>query len=110
MGQSPATFSNPLAGLNAWCGNNPQAYLNSIADVSAYAGQTVQFRFRLGTDSSASRPGWNIDDVAVQSCQAANVPPGLSSVQVVPATVYENDVITLTGTFTDPDVLDTLYA
>ena len=87
--------------------DNPQAYLNSIADVSAYAGQTVQFRFRLGTDASVSRPGWNIDDVAVQSCQVPNVPPEFVGVNVIPATVYENDVITLTGTFTDPDVLDT---
>jgi len=68
-GSVSASFSNPLANLNAWCGNNPQPYLNSIVDVSAYAGQTVQFRFRLGTDTSANRPGWNIDDVVVQSCR-----------------------------------------
>jgi hypothetical protein len=68
-GPISASFGNPLANLNAWCGNNPQPYLNSIVDVSAYAGQSVQFRFRLGTDSSVSRPGWNIDDVEVQSCR-----------------------------------------
>ena len=62
-------LSNPLGGRDAWCGD-PQPYLNSIVDVSAYAGQTVQFRFRLGTDSSVGRPdGWNIDDVVVQSCE-----------------------------------------
>ncbi|MCB9131715.1 MAG: hypothetical protein H6647_12395 [Anaerolineales bacterium] len=68
-GPISASFGNPLANLNAWCGNNPQPYLNSIVDISAYAGQTVQFRLRLGTDSSVSRPGWDIDDVVVQSCQ-----------------------------------------
>ena len=63
-----ASFSNPLAGLDAWCGD-PQAWLNSIVvDLDAYAGQTVQFRFRLGTDSSVSHPGWDIDDIWVQSC------------------------------------------
>ncbi len=62
-------FSNPLAGLDAWCGD-PQPYLNSIVDVSSYAGQTVQFRLRLGTDNSVSHPGWDVDDVVVQSCQA----------------------------------------
>jgi VCBS repeat-containing protein len=61
-------FSNPLAGQNAWCGD-PQAYLNSIVDIDAYAGQTVQFRFRLATDVSVSHPGWDIDDVVVQSCE-----------------------------------------
>ena len=62
------SFSNPLAGLEAWCGD-PQPYLNSIVDVSSYAGQTVQFRLRLGTDNSVSHPGWDVDDVVVQSCQ-----------------------------------------
>ncbi len=62
------SFSNPLANLDAWCGNNPQPFLNSLVDVSAYAGQTAQFRFRLGSDNSVARPGWDIDDVAVESC------------------------------------------
>jgi len=67
-GPISASFSNPLAGLDAWCGDNPQPYLASQVDVSAYAGQTVQFRFRIGTDNSVSRPGWYVDDVRVQSC------------------------------------------
>ncbi len=61
------SFSNPLAGLNAWCGT--ASYINTIADVSAYAGQTAQFRMRLGSDNSVSNPGWDVDDVTVQSCQ-----------------------------------------
>jgi hypothetical protein len=60
-------FDNPLAGLNAWCGVS--TYMQTIADVSAYAGQTVQFRMRIGTDSSVSATGWDVDDVMVQSCQ-----------------------------------------
>jgi hypothetical protein len=68
-----SSFSNPLAGQNAWCGD-PQAYLNSIVDINAFAGQTAQFRFRLATDSSVSHPGWDVDDVVVQSCLAG--PPG----------------------------------
>lgn len=62
-------FQNPLGGLNAWCGD-PQAYLRSVVDLTSYAGQTVQFRFRLGTDSTVGRvpDGWYIDDVSVQSC------------------------------------------
>lgn len=64
-------YSNPIGGLQAWCGN-PQAYLNSIVDLTAYAGQTVQFRFRLANDSSVARPnpGWAIDDVKVAGCAA----------------------------------------
>ncbi len=68
-GTVSSSFGNPLATLPAWCGD-PQPYLNSIVDVSSYAGQTVQFRFRLGSDNSVNRTdGWNIDDVIVQSCQ-----------------------------------------
>jgi hypothetical protein len=66
-GPVSGSFSNPLAGLDAWCGD-PQAWLRSVVDLNAYAGATVQFRFRLGSDSSVSRPGWDIDDVWVQSC------------------------------------------
>ena len=63
-----SSYSNPLANLRAWCGD-PQDWLNSLVDVSDYAGQTVQFRFRLGTDNGVGREGWSIDDVVVQSCQ-----------------------------------------
>ena len=63
-----SNFSNPLAGLQAWC--NGATYTNVVADVSSYAGQTVQFRFRLGSDASVSDAGWDVDDVSVQSCQA----------------------------------------
>jgi hypothetical protein len=60
-------FSNPLIGFDAWCGD-PQDWLRSVVDLDAYAGETVQLRFRLGTDNSVSHPGWDIDDVWVQSC------------------------------------------
>ena len=66
-GSVSGSFGNPLAGLQAWCGEN--AYIQTIADVSSYAGQTAQFRMRLGTDTSVSAPGWDVDDVMVQSCQ-----------------------------------------
>lgn len=64
-------FSNPLAGLGAWCGD-PQTYLRSVVDLTSYAGQTVRFRFRVGTDTSAGRAphGWYIDDVTIQSCNS----------------------------------------
>ncbi|MGB5057679.1 MAG: choice-of-anchor J domain-containing protein [Candidatus Promineifilaceae bacterium] len=62
-----SSYSNPLAGRKAWCGD-PQDWLNSIVSLDDYAGQTVQFRFRLGSDTSVGREGWYIDDVKVQSC------------------------------------------
>jgi hypothetical protein len=68
-GPVAGSFGNPLAGLNAWCGTS--TYLNSVADVSSLAGTTAQFRWRLGSDSSVTGAGWDVDDVTVQSCQPA---------------------------------------
>ncbi|PIE81136.1 MAG: hypothetical protein CSA11_05005 [Chloroflexi bacterium] len=65
-GTISTNWGNPLGGEDAWCGVN--SYINTIVDVSAYAGDTVQFRMRLGTDSSYGAPGWDIDNVTVQSC------------------------------------------
>jgi hypothetical protein len=59
--------SNPISGLNGWCGD-PQQWLKSVVNLDDHAGQSVRFRFRLGTDSSMDHPGWDIDDVKVQSC------------------------------------------
>lgn len=62
-------FSNPMADLNAWCGD-PQDWINSVVDFNDYAGETVIFRFRMATDSSVSREGWYIDDVKIESCMS----------------------------------------
>lgn len=69
-GEVGSGFDNPLTGLQAWCGD-PRPWENFIVDIDAYAGQTVQFRWRLGTDESVGRPdGWHVDDIVVQSCAA----------------------------------------
>jgi len=70
-GPISTSYSNPLGGKDAWCGN-PQAYLRSVVNLQAYAGQTVQFRFRMANDSSVGRPnpGWALDDLKVAGCQA----------------------------------------
>jgi lysyl endopeptidase len=65
-------FQNPLAGSNGWCGD-PQDWLNSVVALDAFAGQTVRFRFRLGTDSIVGREGWYIDDVRVQACVTGEI-------------------------------------
>ncbi len=59
---------NPLSGQYAWCGD-PQDWINSVVRINNYAGETVRFRFRLGTDLSIGDEGWYIDDVRVQACQ-----------------------------------------
>ncbi len=66
-GPVSAGFSNPIGGLDAWCGD-PQDWMESVVDLDAFAGDTVRFRFRLGSDTVSGREGWYIDDVVVQSC------------------------------------------
>jgi hypothetical protein len=60
-----------LSGLDGWCGD-PQDWLKSVVELDGYAGQTVRFRFRIGTDSSVGREGWYIDDVYVQTCEVTS--------------------------------------
>ncbi|GAB4177010.1 MAG: hypothetical protein Kow0020_12960 [Wenzhouxiangellaceae bacterium] len=59
---------NPLAGMQAWCGD-PRDWEDYVIDLSAWAGQTVQLRFRVGTDGSVGgREGWSIDDLRIEAC------------------------------------------
>ena len=95
-GAVSTSFSNPLGGLQAWC--NGSAYTNVIADVSAYAGQTAQFRFRLGSDTSVSDVGWDIDDVTVQSCQPAGPTATPTNTPVPPTATPTNTPVPPTAT------------
>lgn len=62
-----SSWGNPLASLNAWCGN-AAGWVESVVDLTAYAGQTVQFRYRLATDATIGKEGWYLDDFQVQNC------------------------------------------
>ncbi|MBN8481606.1 MAG: S8 family serine peptidase, partial [Xanthomonadales bacterium] len=70
-GAISSSYSNPLAGRQAWCGT--QAFTRSIVDLAPYAGQSVQFRFRIGSDTSVGAEGWFIDDVKVKGCATSDV-------------------------------------
>jgi bacillopeptidase F (M6 metalloprotease family) len=64
-GSVSTSFSNPIGGQDAWCGD-PRDWTLKIVDLTTYAGQSVKLRFRFATDSSVGRPeGWYIDDVRV---------------------------------------------
>jgi hypothetical protein len=66
---------NPLADRNAFSGQNPSypAMDHLALDLGGpLAGQTVQFRFRIGTDSGTGAEGWDIDNIHVTN--ASNQP------------------------------------
>ena len=68
-GPVSSSFGNPLAGLNAWCGD-PQDWTRYVVSLDSFAGQSVSFRFRMASDSSVGRvpDGFYLDDVKVQGC------------------------------------------
>ena len=55
-GPVAAGTGNPLAGVNAWCGD-PQDWLLSVASLDAYAGPSVRFRFRAGHEQPGGPRG-----------------------------------------------------
>ncbi|MEQ1922207.1 MAG: M36 family metallopeptidase [Pyrinomonadaceae bacterium] len=62
----PATSTNTLGERAAWSGNSG-GYVTTVVRVPAAAvGQTVQFRWRLGFDSSVTVAGggWNVDTIS----------------------------------------------
>jgi hypothetical protein len=60
-----STSGNPLGGRQAWSGTNATFTPVVVNLPAAAAGQTVQFRWRCGTDNSFAKAGWWVDSVAV---------------------------------------------
>ena len=64
---------SPISNLDAWCADDiipasGDQEVVSVVELDDYAGETVRFRFRLGTDAAAGDEGWYIDDVQVKGC------------------------------------------
>lgn len=80
-------YSNPLGGRIALVGCS-HGYVSSRLNLSSLAGQSVRFRFRIGTDSSNVALGWFIDDILIytEAWQATISTSGL--VSSYPATVH----------------------
>jgi hypothetical protein len=93
--------TNPLFGMHAWT-NSGTTWLNTIAALDAFAGQTVQFRFRLGTDDSIGYEGWYVDDVSLQSCTpSTTLGPGSTLAALPGASAVHTFVLTNQSTATD---------
>ena len=60
--------ANPINGVNAFTNESPgypKMQPMTLEFGEAFAGKAVHLRFRIGTDSAAGAPGWNIDNITV---------------------------------------------
>ena len=77
------TYNNPLAGRLAWSGNSGGFITTMVNLPAAAAGQSIQLRWRCGTDSGNGNNvtnGWYVDTVTITNCACAccwNTPPQL---------------------------------
>jgi uncharacterized repeat protein (TIGR01451 family) len=56
--------SNPLVGRPAFTGYS-YGWIQTRVNLNSYANQTVQIRFRLGTDEIIGYAGWYVDDIDI---------------------------------------------
>jgi hypothetical protein len=71
VSSSYPSLDSPLADRNAFAGSS-HGYISTKLDLSSLAGESVRFRFRIGTDAYGDSWGWFIDDVRIYTCDTAD--------------------------------------
>ena len=103
-----SSFSNPLAGRQAWSGNSG-GFVTTIVNLpAAAAGQNIQLRWRCGSDSSVGSTGWYIDTVFISDALCCtgtvNHPPVINAAAIVPGSpTTTNDLVASVTSTNDPD-------
>ena len=69
-----ADFGNPLSGKQAFTGDS-NGMVASRYNLASLAGQSVRFRWRVGSDNTISWTGWVIDDVRIYQCTIVSHTP-----------------------------------
>lgn len=98
---------NPLGGRQGFTAES-NGYISSRYNLASLAGQSVKFRFRIGTDETVLDYGWFIDDVRIYACSGGtdNTAPTVSAPDAVFRTVPLNSgtkPVNLTASFTATD-------
>ena len=96
-------FTNPLGGRRAWSGNSGGFISTVVALPAAASAQTIQLRWRCGTDNATSGNGWAIDDVAITNILCCNLSAPALAAQTN-RTINELTQLTITNTATDGDL------
>jgi hypothetical protein len=82
------SFGSTIPGRNAWSGNSGGFVTTTVNLPATALGHNVQFRWRMGSDSSVSSAGWRIDSVSLDArpvLTVANAGSGSGSVSSNPA-------------------------
>jgi predicted outer membrane repeat protein len=66
--------SNPLKGRMAFT-QDSHGYVSSQYNLATLAGNTVRFRWSMGTDQTYSYLGWFVDDVSIYRCTGTPMTP-----------------------------------
>jgi hypothetical protein len=93
-------FDNPLASRAAWSGDSGGFVLTTVALPPATAGNNVQFRWRLGSDSSFSGTGWYVDTVMLSvgfACCTGTPPVTLTAPRYNSSKQFQFNVVGGTG-------------
>ena len=100
-----SSYGNPIGGRQAYSGSSG-GYVETRVNLSSYAGQSVRFRFRLGTDSSVASTGWYVDDVkiadevSISNTACVNATGGANDCDTISTTVLPGSGPTPTATNT----------
>jgi bacillolysin len=89
--------ANPLSGRSAFV-RSSFGYTGTRLNLSSLAGQSVRFRFRIGTDVNGSSLGWAVDDFRIYTCQTTPPPAAFNKSSPANGATEQPTTVTLTWT------------
>lgn len=104
--------SNPLSNRPAWAGDSGGFINTTLTLPSDATGQTVQFRWRMGHDSTQSDEGWYLDDISLASilCDTSGPAITLTSTDLIASEFSATDTAQLLIETTLPVAEETTIA
>lgn len=101
----PNNHKSDLSSRSVWSGNsglNFTEVIVSLKDTAKYGGKSLRARWRLGTNTSVSSPGWYIDSLKLKGAGGSvNQPPSLATAAAASSSIVTGQTTNLTVAATD---------